>query len=47
MDESSRDEYTCAKVFASKEDSWWNLHPLDLLGHYWEPSSCDPLSILA
>lgn len=39
MDKSRRDQDACAKVLASKEDCWRDLHPADLLGHYWEAAS--------
>ena len=41
MDKGSGDEHTSTKVLAEEEDLWWDLHPLDLLCHYWETSTED------
>jgi hypothetical protein len=39
MDEGSSDKDTSTKVFAEEEDLWWDLHPSDLLCHYWKTTT--------
>ena len=41
MNESSSNKNSSTEVLAEEEDLWWDLHPLDLLCHYWETSTED------